>query len=177
MSDSRCNKFEVGSLNRMKTNDKAMKIVRVGNDAHIIFPNVGRNSSLSVELILTNTAENHVRWKGYAIEPATIRALNDEAAQGNRDVDHGNNMSKSSCSVFVITPTSGVIPPLQKQTIKIEFFPLDRSGVFTQYWEIDTRPNSFDEKTTNIDSYNTKLVLNGLSTAEAKSPQKKSIFA
>ena len=69
-------------------------------------------------------------------------------------------MLKSSYSVFTVIPTSGMIPPMQKQVLKIEFNPRESSGLFTQHWEINTRTDSSDDLKFG-DSYNSKVVLNG----------------
>jgi hypothetical protein len=48
-----------------ETNDNSVKIVRIGNDAHIKFPTVNLGSSSNVELTLGNPTKGYVRWKSF----------------------------------------------------------------------------------------------------------------
>jgi hypothetical protein len=62
-------------------------------------------------------------------------------------------MLKSSYSVFIINPTSGIIPPMQKQVFKIVFYPRETSGLFAQNLEIETQNEKFDYNSNSRDSY------------------------
>ena len=169
-SDELCMSNSSKMLN--ETSDKSVKIVRIGKDAHISFPNVDLGSSSNVELTLSNTNRNYVRWKSFSTGPAFIRTYESEDNEStSSSVEEWlkisqQSMLKSSYSVFIISPTSGIIPPMQKQVIKIEFYPREATGLFTQHWEIDTRTdnsglNSVPNKNNFGDSYNCKLILTG----------------
>ena len=144
-----------------ETNDKSVKIVRIGNDAHIKFQTVNLGSSSNVELTLGNPTKDYVRWKSFSTGPAFIRP-NDKFEDDSDNILQINQyMLKSSYSVFIINPTSGIIPPMQKQVLKIEFYPRETSGLFSQNWEIETKTDKYDDNSNFGDSYNCKLVLNG----------------
>lgn len=153
------NEFVLSSLNRIKSpTKKSVSIVRNGNDAIITFPTVNINGTSSVELTLTNPTNKTVNWKCYPMTAAKIKTL----------IESEYSLIQPF-TVFVITPASGDILPFQKITIKIEFNPRYVCGVFSQYWEIETRSGT-------VDSYNCKLVLNGSSSVLNKSPRKQSIY-
>ena len=114
------------SNSKMLTNEKIAKIFRIGNDANIQFPTINLGSSSSAELTLSNPTKDFVRWKSFSVGAALIRPadkLEDKLDDVTNILQVNQCMLKSSYSVFTVIPTSGMIPPMQKQVLKIEFNP------------------------------------------------------
>jgi len=69
---------------------------------------------------MTNQAETFVNQRAFALVPASLY--------------DGKTTYQSSYNTFSISPQSGVIPPLQKQSIKIEFSPHMSCKDFVLAW-------------------------------------------
>ena len=80
------------------------------------------NDELPIQVVRSGSdaTNSNVIWKAFSMASAYLRAQ--------------ENLMKSAYSVFSIAPNSGVIPPSQKQSIKIEFCPRESTGVFNQQW-------------------------------------------
>jgi hypothetical protein len=156
-----------GSMMSCASDELPIQVVRSGSDAQIKFPQVQIGQKRSFDLILTNPTSSNVIWKAFSMASAYLRAQ--------------ENLMKSAYSVFSITPNSGVIPPLQKQSIKIEFCPRESSGVFNQQWQIDTRVDlsSNSQYMPNLanpqSSFNCKLILSGVSVCDEASKEQNSL--
>ena len=131
--------------------DENIRIKRIKDDSHIYFPVIAQNQRKLIEFVLTNQADAFVNWRAFSLAPANIC--------------DGNSTYKSTYSIFSISPQSGVIPPLQKQSIKIEFSPRDAVGSFLQVFQIETRtdPSVILNDTLPQISYSCQLVLRGIS--------------
>ena len=107
--------------------DSQIKIVRhESGDSHVYFPTVYVGQSMSVEFALSNQAQEIVKWKAFSLSSASIA--------------DGHTTHESKLTIFSISPQSGMIPPLQKQSIKIEFSPRGvAAGQFQQIFQIETR--------------------------------------
>jgi len=136
--------------------DPGIRIKRVNDDSHISFPSVPLNQRKLIEFLLTNQAETFVNWRAFSLVPASLF--------------DGKTTYKSSYNTFSISPQSGVIPPLQKQSIKIEFSPRDAIGLFSQTFQIETRtdPSIKLNDTLPQISYSCNLVLRGISCQQLK---------
>ena len=144
-------------LDKSTAEQSAIKIASFGNNAQIQFPSVCVTQTKAYSLTLMNPTENGVTWKAYSTNPAVIRT-NKKSESNSLE----SSMMKSNYSVFIFTPHSGIIPPGQKQTIKVEFNPREAFGIFSQPWEIDTRTDLQDLSAPHS-SYSRKLVLSGRS--------------
>ncbi len=112
-------------------------------------------SRKSYDLTLINPTKSSVNWRAFSRGCPFLR--------GNSEQDNVDLTAPEYENIFMLTPHSGVIPVGQKQTIKIEFSPVEAFGLFTQHWEIDTNTDQRSDK-----SYNCKLVLSGRSVAKAE---------
>ena len=132
-------------------NDSSIRIKRIKGDSHIYFPILTLNQRKLIEFVLTNQANTFVNWRAFSLAPTEIY--------------DGSTTYKSAYSTFYISPQSGVIPPLQKQSIKIEFSPRDVVGSFLQVFQIETRtdPSAILSDTLPQISYSCQLVLRGIS--------------
>jgi hypothetical protein len=143
-----------------------VKITRFKNDAQVTFPPVTIGQHKSVELTLSNLSNcDYVNWKAYSTIPAYVKPT----------ASSDNDEKTSNYCVFLITPSSGVIPCNQTQNVKIEFTPRDVPGVFTQKWEISTRTDAKGLSLSSISSslptsFICKLAINGVSVSKSMPP-------
>ena len=107
-----------------------MKILHFGKYAQILFPPVTLMSRKSYDLTLSNPTKTPVNWRAYSTVSPFIR--------GTSEQDNLYLTTSEYENVFRLIPHCGVIAVGQKQTIKIEFSPVEAFGLFTQHWEIDT---------------------------------------
>ena len=144
------------SNSMQKPDESLIKILHFGNYAQILFPSVYVTHTRSYELTLTNPTSSQVTWKAYASEPPFVRPVNKHQSKDLNLVQESSaQLLKSPHSVFKLVPHSGLIRGNQKQTIRIEFSPVESYGLFTQHWSIDTF--------TDLEDCNCKLVLSGSS--------------
>jgi hypothetical protein len=153
---------------RQSINNK-IQIQRTGgpdsNDSVIKFPPIAVNDHSTFEMSLANTSRSFVYWKAYAPAPVIARKLDDD------------KIAKCSLPVFSITPASGTMPAGMTQNIKIEFNPHEiPNGIFTQYWQIDTRTDMFNDiyggAENNSSCFNSKLTLTGKTLPQLKGSSK-----
>lgn len=152
--------------NSTKNDESLIRIVRTGNDIQVKFPPVSVGQRKSIDLTLTNPTSNYVVWKSFSSSPALIR-LSEHLANVSSELS-SHNIMKSTVSVFLMTPSSGTIPPNQKQAIRIDFAPRDGYGFYSQYWTIDTRTDSTDlinpsSRSSLPTSYTCRLTISGKS--------------
>lgn len=107
-----------------------IKLLHFGNYAQVLFPPLVVTKRKSYDLTLINPTSSCVNWKAYSTVHPFLRGNTEQG-----DVSLPNSEYQN---VFMFTPQAGVISTNQKQTIKIEFSPVEVLGIFTQYWEIDT---------------------------------------
>ena len=79
------------------------------------------NDELPIQVVRSGSdaTNSNVIWKAFSMASAYLRAQ--------------ENLMKSAYSVFSIAPNSGVIPPSQKQSIKIEFCPRESTDLYLEF--------------------------------------------
>lgn len=146
------------------------------------FPPVQLHQTHSFEITLTNPTPLYVNWKAFSEGPATIK-LDDidkscasASSSSSSTLSLFENVVKSSCAAFSMSPQSGSIPPMKTQMIRLAFSPRQACGLYQQTWFVETRADAssvssmFDSKsssslhsfsTISRTDYQCKIMLNG----------------
>ena len=103
----------------------AVKIYKTGTDSKVEFPPLTIGKQITCQLVMTNPTNSNVNWKAYSTGPVLV---------GPNKIQ-----MKPGLNIFTVSPSSGVIPPLQKLSFTIVFTPKEINGEFTQTWQVDTR--------------------------------------
>jgi hypothetical protein len=119
-----CN--EIDSIKESKAPPTpAVKIYKTGTDSRVEFPPLTMGKQITCQLVMTNPTNSNVNWNAYSTGPVLV----------------GPNriQMKPGLNIFTVSPSSGVIQPLQKLCFNIVFTPKEINGEFTQTWQVDTR--------------------------------------